>query len=434
MRIVATYYVGLGGNDANTGLSWAQRFLTLNGAEDEPVAAGDIVYVGPGVYREMLTCDVAGNAGNYITYIGDVTGENTDGVGGIVRVTGSDNDQTIARASCVRANLDKDYRVFRGFAFDMASDPLVYSTLHCDHWIVEDCAFLTGHLDGFHAHGEWLTDITVRRCLFFGTHPFNYGVALDCQPGGGNAQNIASLIENCLFVSGAGRGIGIWQAGGITARNCTFMTYQYAMRTVVSPPVGFTANTINNCIFTAMDVALEAAVLGEIVENFNTFGENTTDRVNVAVGANSITFPPLFQPPILYSGAGQVSGFKFPWWMGPLSEWSQVRAITGLNEPSIDFFGIGRPAAAAKNSWGPLQFHDMERDTTTPYAGTSCMAILDAGRIQFKVPIAAESTTVEVWVHREANYAGVNPQLVINSLVKRTERQLTLGLLGHIIY
>ena len=48
---MTTYYVGSGGSDANAGTSWALRKLTLNGAEDIPVAAGDVVYVGPGVYR-----------------------------------------------------------------------------------------------------------------------------------------------------------------------------------------------------------------------------------------------------------------------------------------------------------------------------------------------------------------------------------------------
>ena len=42
-------YVGPGGNNSNDGLSWANRKLTLNGVEDTPVAAGDIVYVGAGV-------------------------------------------------------------------------------------------------------------------------------------------------------------------------------------------------------------------------------------------------------------------------------------------------------------------------------------------------------------------------------------------------
>ena len=78
---MTTRYVGPGGNDANSGLTWALRKLTLNGVEDTPVVAGDEIVVGPGVYRETLTVDVSGAAGSPITYTADVTGQRTDGVG-----------------------------------------------------------------------------------------------------------------------------------------------------------------------------------------------------------------------------------------------------------------------------------------------------------------------------------------------------------------
>ena len=60
---MTTRYVGPGGSDANSGLTWALRKLTLNGVEDTPVVAGDTIYVGPGTYRETLTVDVSGTAG-----------------------------------------------------------------------------------------------------------------------------------------------------------------------------------------------------------------------------------------------------------------------------------------------------------------------------------------------------------------------------------
>ena len=47
-ELMTIRYVGIGGNDSNDGLSWANRKLTLNGVEDTPVEAGDTVYVGAG--------------------------------------------------------------------------------------------------------------------------------------------------------------------------------------------------------------------------------------------------------------------------------------------------------------------------------------------------------------------------------------------------
>lgn len=56
---------GILGNDANDGLAAVTGGghgpkLTLNGAEDSPVAAGDVIYVRPAVYRELWTWDVSG--------------------------------------------------------------------------------------------------------------------------------------------------------------------------------------------------------------------------------------------------------------------------------------------------------------------------------------------------------------------------------------
>src|SRR3990170_2757112 len=69
---MTTRYCGIGGSDANSGLTWALRKASLNGLEDSPVAAGDIVYVAPGVYRELLTVDVSG-ANTYSTGTVSVT-------------------------------------------------------------------------------------------------------------------------------------------------------------------------------------------------------------------------------------------------------------------------------------------------------------------------------------------------------------------------
>jgi len=44
---MATYYMGTGGSDSNSGHTWAERKLTLDGIENIPVKAGDKVYTDP---------------------------------------------------------------------------------------------------------------------------------------------------------------------------------------------------------------------------------------------------------------------------------------------------------------------------------------------------------------------------------------------------
>ena len=404
---MATRYVGIGGNDGNSGLTWALRKLTLNGAEDTPVVANDLVYVGPGVYREMLTVDVSGGAGTEIVYVADVTGEHTDEVGGIVRITGSDDDQSTNRNYCI-TGASKDYRTFRGFRIDLSASHGIYNNSG-SNWLVEDCHFSETEGDGARYIGADILDCTFRRCMFLGCSSAQSSLRMTHVA---TVDDTGNVIENCVF-AGTYYGMYVERLGGIAVRNCLFANIRaYAIRIGQALAVGQTLD-LTNSILTSSASGLLSAVLGDLVEDYNTFFGNATDRTAVNVGANSETYPALLISPILHAGVSQISGFKFPWWYPELSEWSQVQAITGNDERTEELRGIARPVTASKNSWGPCQFFDMERETTTKRTGSVSMAIRDAGRHQIFVPVTATSTTIKVYVYREANYAGNLPQMII---------------------
>lgn len=543
---MVTRYVGPGGADGNSGLTWALRKLTLNGVEDTPVVAGDIVWVGPGVYRELLTCDVSGGntystgtvsvtngsdqvtgngtawvanvaagyyfhiryydngadgvanatatftaaGGNFhanligcpiqintkgaytvaavaaansltladpnalgwpaagggltysimsgeghyeiesvddnttitlvqpwqgkthtglnyltfnaITYIADVTGENTDSVGGIVRITGSDNDQTTARTSCILSA--QDYRAFRGFYMDTTSDNIIQ--IDDTHNVVEDCV-LSHATIGLDIEGTTQICVTMRRCVV--NFMQNYALWIR---GSSAVDDTGHVFENCVLYGNMDYLAYIGRTGGQTYRNIFGSNTRNGLRVILNLTTGQTTYVVNS-IFIANNLALYAATLGMIIEDYNTLFGNTTDRTNIGIGANSVAYSPVLQPSIFCAGMDQLSGFKFPGpVVGELSEWSQLQ-IAGADERNTDLFGIPRPATAAKNSWGPVQFHDAERETGTKQAGSVSIAFHDAGVHQIWVPVANESTTISVYVYREANYAGTNPRMII---------------------
>lgn len=61
------YYVSLSGNDANSGLSIAEAWRTIQHAMDQ-ATPGSTVYILAGTYNEKVTCNVSGTAGQPITF------------------------------------------------------------------------------------------------------------------------------------------------------------------------------------------------------------------------------------------------------------------------------------------------------------------------------------------------------------------------------
>lgn len=388
------YYVGPGGDNGNNGTTWALRKLTLTGAEALSLLADDTVYVGPGVYRETLTCSASGSSGQPITYIADVSGVYTDGIGGIVRVTGSDNDQTSTRTYDIDIGV-RDYRTLIGFWFDTSGSYLVRCNTG-DYLVLEDCVFGTSES---RAIDYSTSTLTVKRCLFLTANP-EWGLNIHY-----TGVDAVILIENCQFFGGF-RGVCIGDTAGVIVKNSTFYGCEEGVTLVSSPTSG--TNYVYNCNFYSCIKALESTNTAYLTEDYNNFYGNETDRTLVSTGSNSVAYSPLFAvPPLL-------NGFTYPWRFGELSAWSQIKRIAGTSEASDDFFGKTRPTTSSKKSWGPIQFTDMERDTgTTRGSSVASLKLADAGRHQIFVPTSALSTTISVYCYREANYTGTLPQMVI---------------------
>jgi len=397
-------YVGIGGDNGNSGLSWALRKLTVVGVEST-VTAGDIVYIGPGRHTGGVALTTSGSDGSPIVYIGDVTGEHTDGVGGRVRLSGLDsNEQTFSQTYILNTNgVNVSYRTFRGIEFDGSTSATInngYAT--STNWIIEDCVFHSGAYSDI-AFTAACNNITVRRCIFMGNGQGGSAILFS------NATTVSDaviLVENCIFFTA--RGVRTDRVGGISIKNCRFQCGAQGVR-VGTALAASSYVYVYNSIFTNSTTGLQATALGEIVEDYNTFFSNTTDRSTVNTGANSVSYASLPLYPILLDG----HIFPVPP-IGTLNPLSAVGRKAGTSESTEDLFGMARPSTSSKKSWGAIQVTGAIRETTTVHGGSASVKLPDAGeQFLMRVPITAVSTTIACKCYREADYAGTLPQMIL---------------------
>ncbi len=356
---MTTYYVGTGGNDSNNGTTWATRKLTLNGVEDIPVAAGDTVYVGAGTYRETLTCDVDGSSGSPITYIGDYDGSHTDGTGGVVRITGSDDDQSAARNYCVHVN-QKNYRTFKNFTMDMASTALIYSA--GDYDIYENLYLVNAKscINYYSAS----TYQTVRNCYiesYNGSCVYYHSI--------GNDVDTHSVIENCVIKTlNRATAIIMNRCSNSMVRNCILNSY------IGIYVQNFSDSYDNNVAYNNIFIGCYNAINGMattygITEDYNTFYACNTVRSNCDTGANSITYPPLFDTRWFFemvNGGSMLTPFD-------LASYSKLINVAGTSPTTADMRGT--TVQGTQREWGALEY-DSTLDIEAGSGGTSSVKIL----------------------------------------------------------
>lgn len=414
-------YVGPGGSDGNSGLTWALRKLTLNGVEDTPVVAGDIVYVGPGTYRETLTYDVSGSAGNPISYIGDIGGANTDGIGGLIRVTGLDSDSSgfATRTNCIDS-FAKNYRNISGFYLDYPKGggtdwTAIITNRGGNNWIIENCVLNGARHDDVSSIGDlimnyWsggaVNNIIIRNCIFV----FANSQGISFRDAATTERNFSgSLVENCFYLGYDPGVLYTYYARNIIFQNCSIIATlgggaAHAGGGIsVADSIGIYDCILMNC---ASDSSMSGAATW-IDDDYNAWCNVNTHNLTGANNYNSMLYRAM---PVL------LAGFMYPQenWVAEILGQTAITHQGNNSAPSTDLFGIDRPTGSSKQTPGAIQYTGVQRDTATKKSGASSIKLKDAGRYIF--PIIAnpgKKHTVSVYVNREANYAGTNPQLVI---------------------
>lgn len=271
---MTTYYVSTTGSDSNNGLSAAAPFKTL-GKVVTVEAAGDVVYVAPGWYREALTLTASGTAGNLITWIADIQGTMTLSTPGRVVVT----PRTLSAGEAVVSLLptldikDKKFRRFEyiiflgGYSHTISAAGTVAATYEqvqfhgcsilCNRVVAAATAYAVYVL--FNEGGTPATSgLKFTHCTISGAMVMSYKSNTSAE------YNLKIVFDRCIIYGGA-YNVGAlyysrsgsatnpnYTAFGFTFQNCYILLTGYGFDLSASNlQAGSTVNYVQNCIIQA---------------------------------------------------------------------------------------------------------------------------------------------------------------------------------------
>ena len=387
------------------------------------VRTGDAVYVGAGVYRQVMAIGLPSVFNGILSIVGDVTGQYT-GDAGMVQLTAyTTNDKTAPSATTLLNLNGKSNLAFSNIMFVGGnSNLLTATTLTSQNITFRDCALIS-YQSGISTLASlacaagiqmnWVFD----RCLFFGSPNLTTGVFLISMAVSSVADyNANVLFQNSIFYGTAAEvtilvtssGSGSFKGGGIVARGCTSLTGAQFMVTQAGVSTIYPCAAYNSILSCNQVVGsiLNANTSGQIVENYNVL-YGPTPRTNVAIGPNSVSngsYAPLF-----HFGQERIWGalqraFGEPMANSPLLGFGSDGAHTLydlMNRPRPAGGGSALPAVGALERGNTA----VQATSPAPPQGTNVWQFTGPGVQDFQMPVSALATGLSMSVYRDSNYA-----------------------------
>jgi len=151
---MTTYYIRKTGSDSNAGTSAGAAWATIGKALGAAgIASGDTVYIGAGIYRELVTCNLTSPVAE-TKVVGDVDGSKTGDAGYIYWTAYTTNDKTgQAVSNCLQPNA-RDYLTFQNIIFvqnasaSAGGSAVSATTPPSTNITFRNCVFLCGSRNG----------------------------------------------------------------------------------------------------------------------------------------------------------------------------------------------------------------------------------------------------------------------------------------------
>lgn len=421
---MAVYYVRKSGSNANDGLSPANAWLTIDHAANN-VAAGDTVYIGAGIYRELVTLDTSGSSGSSIRWIGDVSGAQT-GDPGFVMISAHDADDAgPVRAQCLAVGT-ATFNEFENIVFMGGSSGVVPNTT-AHNWegiVFDTCAFLSSEGSDLEAFVITYNDaaqptgngLRLRNSVVIGQIKFSVSSA-------GSSQDMDALLENLVVFGNPGSsegaidfsGGGSTAAGGVKIHNCLLACADIVINADVE--MGGPATEVRNCLIIA---AGSFYFIGDFTTNLVT-SDNVlhswggTGGFDATETNNEESSQPLMIGAFVDHILRKNLGFSpyAPW--EPISANGYTNPLIGRGNatyaPADDLYSNERPMGRNTDDAGPAEAVILPtRETTTVPSGEDDAAKFEgAGHIDSFHEVDGSAITVSVQARKDSNYTGSEP-------------------------
>ncbi len=423
------YYVRKTGNDGAVGTSPATAWATIGKALGAAgIASGDTVYIGAGVYREVVTIAIGASAETKI--IGDVDGAQTGDAGEVQLTAYTTNDKTLPSSSSLVSMTTQNYLTFEKIVFVQGLDYVV-GTTSGTNITFRDCSFIGNPaagqiaIDYVQGSGPIAAHWLIERCLFLHVYGATSTIEIYLCQADVPDYDADFVVQNCLFIGGGyGWAVGVFptqsgtgQGGGVILKNSTVIGANEAMR--VFDGVGGSAFAVpcvvQNCfIYSGDSYAVQAQTLGEIVEDYNIISSGFP-RSNVAAGAHSVSDGSY--APLLHFGQELQRGAVLRPFGTPTDNSPLLGFGNAANAPAVDVFNRIRPAGgqSISNAVGAYERHDTgAKEVTVVDSSPASVKIVGPGDHEFKIPVDAVATTISVKARYDANHAATNkPQAIL---------------------
>lgn len=398
---------------------------------------GDIAYLAPGTYREVVTVNITTPASELQLLADPANAQGFKTSGGVLISSGpvvwtsyTTNDTTAPSSSAPLSLNGRDYLTLQDIVFHGGSgstrNVIDADTAHSRNITFRRCAFYPGNGNNsgivrYTGTAGESADWVIDSCIFAG--PCITGLRIDLPTSASADYDSNFLVKNCTFYGAAdtailitGSGANSFKGGGVDIHNCYIQGRGGVSINNANISTSIPCTIYNSIVPVGQGTSLSANTSGQLVENYNVL-TGATVRTNVTAGGNSISNNS-YALMLSWGHEWLNSGMKvrpagMPMAGSPMLGFGSDGAVS----LTTDIMGRTRPAGglSTNKSIGAFERHDtLKRDSTTVHGGTYAGCIEGPGDQDYELAVDAVSTTVSVYGRYDSNHAATNkPQMTV---------------------